>query len=807
MIKFFKKFGSLNPTSITTGLLILVLAIYSYGGIPILNRIELQTYDQRLIWRGDKKPSPIIVAAVLDEKSLDKEGRWPWPRKKIAELIDRLSEDGAKVIGFDFFFTEPDKNSNLNFINQFEKELKSLNMQNRELESFIEREKQSSDNDRILARSIRESKAKVILPYFFHLDTESLGYEIDKEELDNRVQRIINSVYPLTRYGEGAKGTDPLSLSRLRPYAPEVNLEILSQAATNSGYINNQTFSPISEDGIIRDIPIAIKFQKNIFVPFSVQCVWYYLDQPNLIIDFEEYGLRGLTLGDLSIPSNEIGELLVNYLGPPGVFPRYSITDILHGDIEKGTFKDKIVIVGSIAVGAHDLRHTPFSSAQPGMEIHMTVMDNILRNDFISEPDWTKILDVLAIVILGILMGIIIPRSGPIMGLSAVAILFICHIVFCFWLFSQYGLWIDMVMPLLTLFLVYTSLTAYHYLVEERNKRFLHSTFSSYLSPELINDMVTSETMPELGGEARIITAYFTDIQRFSVFSEKLTANQLVELLNEYLSAMTDILISERGTLDKYEGDAIIAFLGAPMVIPDHTLRACRVAIDMQGELRELREKWKEEKQLPDEPNRNSKNLTPDEWIPGDKWPKVVHNMMMRIGINSGEMVVGNMGSTMRMNYTMMGDSVNLAARLEAGAKQYGIYTVISEYTLNMEYINEKGEKERAIDHVEARFIDNITVVGKTEPVKIYELCAMKGDLTPKEKELFDLFDRGMRHYLRMQWDAAIDLFRESLKVERFPEGKTTPSEVFIKRCAEFKENPPVRSGKKWDGVYRMTQK
>jgi len=364
-----------------------------------------------------------------------------------------------------------------------------------------------------------------------------------------------------------------------------------------------------------------------------------------------------------------------------------------------------------------------------------------------------------------------------------------------------------MVYPLLTIFLIYTTLTAYHYLVEERSKRFLHSTFSSYLSPELIEDMVLSETMPELGGEERMITAYFTDIQGFSNFSEKLTAQQLVELLNEYLSRMTDILLKAQGTLDKYEGDAIIAFIGAPMLIPDHTLRACRVAIDMQGELLDLREKWKMEKQIPNESNRNTKNLPPDEWIPGDKWPRVVHDVKMRIGINSGEMVVGNMGSSMRMNYTIMGDSVNLAARLEEGAKQYGIYTAVSEYTLNTEYINSRGEKERAMDLVEARFIDNIVVVGKSEPVKIYELCAMKGDLTPNEEELFNLFDRGIKHYLRMEWDAAIDFFKESLKFERIPDGNTTPSEVYIKRCEAFKEEPPVAPGEKWDGVFRMAKK
>ncbi|HJX34342.1 MAG TPA: adenylate/guanylate cyclase domain-containing protein, partial [Desulfatiglandales bacterium] len=452
-------------------------------------------------------------------------------------------------------------------------------------------------------------------------------------------------------------------------------------------------------------------------------------------------------------------------------------------------------------------RNTPFSGQHPGMDVHATIIDNILSNDFISKTAWARLFDFMVIIILVILIGIIIPRAGAVMGLIAAAVLVVLQIIGSRLLFSHYGIWVNMVYPLLAVFLIYTSLTAYHYLVEEKSKRFLHSTFSSYLSPELIEDMVSSKTMPELGGEARILTAYFTDIRGFSVFSEKLTASQLVELLNEYLSAMTDIILREKGTLDKYEGDAIIAFVGAPMHIPDHTLRACRVAVGMQNTLLELREKWREEKLLPGQKERNTKNLPSDQWAPGDKWPKVVHEMKMRIGINSGEIVVGNMGSSMRMNYTIMGDSVNLAARLEAGAKQYGMYTAVTENTLNMEYVNQYGQKEKAMDLVETRFIDNITVVGKSEPVRIYELCAMKGDLTPKEEELIGIFHRGMDYYLHMEWDKAIKYFSESIKIERIPDGDTTPSEVFIKRCMLYKKHPPVPKGVEWDGVFRMTKK
>jgi adenylate cyclase len=803
MRKPLKSLLSPNSFSITTVVIIFVIALFILD-ISVLNLIELKLFDYRFNWRGYKKPSSAIVTAVIDEKSLDKEGRWPWPRSRVAKLISKLSDDGAKIVGLDLTFSDSDENSNLQFINTLDAEIKSRNIQDKGLRDFVEKNKALADNDLAFAKAIKESKAKVVLSHYFYKSKSAIGYELGKEDIDKRISLIKGSDYPLKRREDKNIDYNNYVFSEMTRYAPEVNLEIFSQAATNSGFINEDP----EEDGIVRYSPLALKIGDDIFSSFAVQCAWQYLDNPNLIIRVAQYGIDGVNMGDLFIPTDESGRLLINYLGPPGTFTPYSITDILNDRIPKGTFKDKIVIVGSTATGANDLRNTPFSGVHPGLEVHATVIDNILQNDFITKPEWAKIYDILAIIILGGLMGFFIPRAGAVTGLAAATGLIILQLVGSRWLFSHYGFWVNMVYPLIATILTYTALTAYHYLIEERSKRFLHSTFSSYLSPELIQDMIASNTIPELGGETKVLTAFFTDIQSFSVFSEMLTAQQLVELLNEYLSAMTDIIIREKGTLDKYEGDAIIAFFGAPMRIPDHPLRACRVAVTMQSTLLNLRGKWKSEKQLPGEPEKNIRNIDPYAWTPGDKWPQVVHDMRMRIGINSGEIVVGNMGSSMRMNYTMMGDSVNLAARLEAGAKQFGIYTVVSENTLNMEYTNEKGEKERAMDQVEARFIDTITVVGKSDPVNIYELCAMKGGLTEKEKRLFDVFDRGIRCYRNMQWDDAIKYFQESQKIERIPDGATTPSEVYIRRCMAYRINPPIcPPGQKWDCVFRMTKK
>lgn len=803
MIGLFKSFFSLNARSISFYTTLIMLILF-YFGIPLLEMVELKSYDLRFLSRGMKKATPEVVLAVIDEKSLDTIGKWPWPRSKFGNLIDCLSEDGAKVIGFDVGFFEPDENNRLSFLNDLEKKISSLRISNPQLEEFIKKRRLSADNDLIFANSLKNSKPTVVLGHFFHMGAASLGVELQQDRIDERLDRISNSIYPVIITEEQGFEIDQF-IPEFTAYTPESNLAVLSKAAKSSGYFNMVP----DYDGIIRTTPLAIKCGRDIYAPMAIMAAWHYLDRPQLTINVAVYGIKGIRLGDRFIPTAENGTMLINYRGPEKTYPHYSISDILAGNLPEKTFENKIVIIGATAVGLGDIRNTPVSGSgeYPGMEVHANVIDNILNENFLHKPQWATMYDALLILLMGLLVGILVPRLGAIKGIIFIIVLFVLHIIGVNWLFASQGIWVNMIYPLLTMFVVYLFLTMYHYLVEEKNKRFLHSTFSSYLSPELINDMVSSETMPELGGEARIITAYFTDIQSFSVFSEKLTATQLVELLNEYLSVMTDILITEGGTLDKYEGDAIVAFLGAPLQLPDHPLRACRVALQMQDSLLELREKWEKERQLSDEPERNTKNLPETEWARGDKWPAVVHDMRMRIGVNSGEIVVGNMGSSMRMNYTMMGDSVNLAARLEAGAKQYGIYTAVSEYTLNLKYINEQGQIERAMDHVEARFIDKITVVGKSEPVKIYELCAMKGGLSDREKKLFNLFGKGMEHYQKMQWDEAMLYFREALKLERIPDSKTTPSEVYINRCEIYKEQPPVAQGEKWDGVFRMTQK
>ena len=336
----------------------------------------------------------------------------------------------------------------------------------------------------------------------------------------------------------------------------------------------------------------------------------------------------------------------------------------------------------------------------------------------------------------------------------------------------QSSLVVPMVAPIAGILVTYLANVLYRFLNEQKDKKFLKSTFGQYISPDLIDKMFANKQEPKLGGETGVHTAFFSDIQSFSSFTEVLEPEKMVNLMNEYLTEMTNVLLSRNGTLDKYIGDAIVAFYGAPVPVKDHEYQACMTALDMKDHLEILREKWRSE----------------------EGWPEIVHNMQHRIGLSSGPMVTGNMGSTMRMNYTMMGDNVNLAARLEASAKQYGIYIQVSESTYKV-----------VKDKFDWRFLDYVRVKGKQLPVKVYELIAEKGKMNDTDKAVLEAFSQAQELYFNQDWDNAINGFKECKELEdMFPGRSENPSNVYLKRCYQLKENPP---GKDWDGGWVLTKK
>ena len=434
-------------------------------------------------------------------------------------------------------------------------------------------------------------------------------------------------------------------------------------------------------------------------------------------------------------------------------------------------FYNKKLIYGLTAAGTSDLGSQPFNGSYPMVGLHANALNTILSDIFITRTP--KYIVSLILLLLAALLAFGIQKLSPAIGGASVGGLVLVYVITAFWVFTNYNIWLDLFAPVATVGLGYLGITVYNYIQEEKNKQFLKSSFGTYISPELIDEMYESGQEPELGGEEGYHTAFFTDIQSFSAFSEKLSASDLVSLLNNYLTEMTDILMENNGTLDKYIGDAIVAFYGAPLDLKDHELMACRTAIKMQERLAVLREQWQAE---------------------GDRWPEIVHHMQNRIGINTGQMVTGNMGSDSRMNYTMMGDTVNLAARLESSAKQYGVYIQIADSTY-----------ESVKDQVVVRALDFVKVMGKEEPVKVFELISETGQEPEPYKKILPAFHEALGHYFNQDWDMAIEAFKTADELEEmFPGRKTNPSRIYIPRCEHFKVNTP---GDDWDGVWTLTSK
>lgn len=492
------------------------------------------------------------------------------------------------------------------------------------------------------------------------------------------------------------------------------------------------------------------------------------------------------------IPIGEHGEYLIKYKGrfnrvtpETRTFKHISYYDIFRDTTNLDQYAGKTIILGSSVSALFDIVNGPHEENVPAILVHASIIKNILEDDYLTVlNERHQRYAVILLALISTLIGLYFRSFASLFFTITLAILYTLLAYICF----KHNIYIGVSKQLFAIIATNTLAMVVQAYFESKEKKFITSSFKQYISPELIDEMVAGGITPQLGGEESNITAYFTDIQSFSTFSEQIgNPTKLVELLNEYLTAMTEVLTTKnKGTLDKYEGDAIIAFFGAPMKYDDHAKRACDTALDMQSELLKLRKKWHSEEK---------------------KWPSVVLNMHMRIGINTGNIVTGNMGSTMRKNYTMMGDEVNLAARLESAAKQYGAYIHICKNTID-QLIEQKVNNQYIY-----RPLDIIRVVGKDEPVETFELLAYANDKnSSKLKKLCKLWEQARAAYLDMQWDKAIELFTQCLAYEphlpeRDPGSKTCPSQVYIKRCEAYKQNPPASAGEKWDGIFTATEK
>lgn len=453
----------------------------------------------------------------------------------------------------------------------------------------------------------------------------------------------------------------------------------------------------------------------------------------------------------------------------------------LHGDesadriITEEDFKGAVLFYGLTATGTHDLNPTPFGAREPMLGAHVNVFNTILTETFLRRtPHWLNAVIILAF---GILIGLVVPRFKALPGAVFVLVTLSVYVAAAFLLFARAGIWVDAIGPIAILVLGYLSITLYNYVEKEKEKDFVQGAFGHYLDPKVIDQLVENpDSVGQLGGVQRHMTAFFSDVASFSSISENLTPVGLVELLNEYLSEMCDIIAQHGGTIDKFEGDAIIAFYGAPIHFEDHARRAVLAAVDMQDKVEELRRNWVAEGKMEDLRRM---------WVEQNRG----QFFRVRMGINTGDMVVGNMGSNTRVDYTIMGDAVNLAARLEGAGKAYNVCTMISEHTY-----------DGAGDAIEARLLDSIRVVGKDEPVKVYEILGRRGEVDPTLAQVVDRYDEAMDFYRQRMWDRAIAGFEAALQVD--PDDG--PSGVFLERCRLYQQNPPDED---WDAVFELESK
>jgi adenylate cyclase len=748
-----KSIFAINPATITICSVLLVLALFLVG-TPILDMVELKTYDLRFLSRGAIGGSTVVALALVDEKSLNTEGRWPWPRSKIARLLDILSADGAKVVGFDIGFLEPDENSELGFINQLVREVETLSINDGKLGAFVEEARKNADNDRALAGSIKNSSARVVLGYFFHMTEAELGYRIDQSRIDEQLKRIKNSKYPLVMY---EKGVD--SAPFLKAYAPEPNLEMLTSVAGSSGY-----YDAINDvDGVLRWMPLIIQCGRDIFPPLSLLCAWNFLDRPQMVVKVTRQGVEGIRMGNRFIPTDESGQLLINYLGPPKTFPHYSISDILRGKIPAGTFENKIVLVGATAMGTYDMRATPVSPQFPGVEIHANMVENILDQNFLSKPNWSKIYDLFAIIVMGLLPALVLPLVSPVRGLILAVALFAAHLLTSRFLFVNYRVWLNIVYPLLALSTTYVGITVYHYVTEERERKKIKSTFKHYVSPVVIEEMLKNPDRLKLGGEEKVLTVLFSDIEGFTTYSERYSPEQMVSILSDYYNEMTEEVFTQNGMLKEYVGDELMAIFGAPLEQADHAKHACAAAIAMRERRRQLRTEWVD----------MGRPL-----------------LRARTGINSGPMLVGNIGSSYRFSYGVLGDHVNLGSRLEGLNKMYGTEILIGENTARL-----------VGGAFLLREIDMVQVKGRRQPVRIYELLDRAGiKFAGEREEMLDSYAAGLEAYRRQLWTDALGHFQTCSRI--LPEDG--PARVMADRCRIYLVSPPPQD---WNGVFEHKTK
>ena len=846
IIKFFQT--HVVDLSLTLGAILFTCGLHWTG---VFDFLELKTYDYRFHtvrgpltgWRASDSTiinmgTDVVLVEVDDEAwriLKDNKVPWPYPRGDIwARAVDNISKAGAKVIAFDIQFDSPDARSE--YLRSVSGNLPS------DFQQYL-----PGHGDILLAESIQNAQdngTKVVMDVKMvreptRIPPSYIAYPVPEIMDVNPETGLINDMldtdgfsrqYSIAGYMEHEPDIAYLTLG---VKCVKAFLDIPDDAVPT---FNADNLSWNFGDLNITSYGRTNNFLVNYYGPPSGYKIpghknlkpWgtfprYSLSQ---ILDTQDYDLPE----DLDWMSQFIpGEIPDWILSIEDEAERNDMMAMMglgaDFDITQSPFYNKIVILGVAIEVLHDVKSTPFynymdlSQLTPGMETHANAIQTILHENYIKvfggkttrymvEGAPYPMVNFLLIFCLCTLAYILLTKIElhPIVAGIIIFSEGLVYYAFAMGMFANDNWWfwkssvasllpgglhekyyehlqvvlpgpgesymLPIVAPLAGLVFTYASNIIFQFLHEQQDKKFLRETFGTYIAPKVLDKMYEEKQAPKLGGVEGHHTAFFSDIQNFSTFSEALEPTRMVALMNEYLTVMSQVILDNEGTLDKYIGDAIVAFYGAPAPVENHEKKSCTTALLMEDALEDLRQKWRGE----------------------NDWPDIVYSMQHRIGLNCGKMVTGNMGSEMRMNYTMMGDTVNLAARLESSAKQYGVYNFVGENIY-----------EETKDEFIFRFLDFVQVKGKNIPVKVYELVSAKDNADNHTVNLIKVFEEGLDHYYQQQWDKALAHFKKAEGMEdHFTSRNTTPSAVFIERCTMFKDNPP---GKDWDGVWTMTSK
>lgn len=737
---------------IAIGLAVVVLfAVHAANvlRIPFVDNMEALVYDTRLRLTMPRTVDPRIVILDIDEKSLAEkekggEGRWPWPRDRMALLLDKLFDKyGIAVVAFDVVFAERDESSGIRVLERLgQKELNHVSG----FQSTLNQLRPQLEYDEIFARKM---KGRAVV----------LGYTFSTEDAATAPKK---GMLPGPVLNADAFGGRQIGATSWGGYT--ANLAELQKMAASAGHFNPWTDS----DGVTRRVPMLAEYNGAYYEPLSLAVVRLLIGSPPVKPGGEQglskdySGVEWLQVGAIKIPVDDHVATLVPYRGKKGSFKYISLVDILNERVDPADLKGKIALVGTTAPGLLDLRATPVDPVYPGVEVHANLIAGILDQNIKQRPAYVMGAEFTLLALTGLLLSLLLPVLNPMRATLLTGVVLVVVVTVNLLIFHMGNIVLPLASGLMMIFLVFVINMAYGFFIEARGKRQITGLFGQYVPPELVDEMAKNPESFSMEGESREMTVLFSDVRGFTTISEGLDPKTLSQLMNEFLTPLTEVIYKHRGTIDKYMGDCIMAFWGAPLPDQQHARNALLAAMEMQATLHALQPQFK------------AKNY-PD--------------IKIGVGLNTGRMSVGNMGSKIRLAYTVMGDAVNLASRLEGITKEYGADVIVGE-----------GTKD-AVPEVVFREVDRVRVKGKDQAVAIYEPLGLKDQVDKARLDEVKLFHQAMKLYRSQDWDMA-EL--QLLNLQKAHPEKSKLYETFLERIAILRTNPP---GADWDGAFTFHTK